>query len=110
MLAKSYDRAVRAHKLTYEALSRVLWPQFLEWLAEQQLQIDSSVQERISTLIGLIEERDDIDEIVKAFNGVKSAMKTLNVLPLLQDFQATRSPTVKYWQQYLDMVSLPYNL
>ena len=106
LLAKSYNRAVRAHKLTYEALLRILWPQFIEWLTEQQLQIDSSVEERISTLIGLIEDRDDIDKIVDAFNSVKSVMKASNILTLMQDFQATRSPTVKYWQQYLDMVSV----
>ena len=33
-------------------------------------------------------------------------MKASNVLPLMQDFQATRPPTVKYWQQYIDMGSL----
>ena len=106
LLAKSYNRTVRAHKLTYEALLRILWPQFLEWLAEQQLQIDSSVEERIKRLVALVEERDDIDKIVETFNEVKAAMKTSNVLPLMQEFQASRSPTVKYWQQYLDMVSI----
>ena len=64
------------------------------------------IEERISTLIGLIEDRDDIDKIVDAFNSVKSVMKASNILPLMQDFQATSAPTVKYWQQYLDMVSV----
>ena len=31
-------------------------------------------------------------------------MKASDVLQLMQKFQASRSPTVKYWQQYLDMV------
>ena len=30
LLAKSCNHAVRAHKLTYEALLRILWPQFIE--------------------------------------------------------------------------------
>ena len=105
-LAKSYNRVVRAHKLTYEALLHILWPQFIEWLSEQQLLIDSSVEERIRTRIGLIEDRDDIEKNVDAFNSVKSVMKALNMLSLMQDFQATTSPIVKYWQQYLDMVSV----
>ena len=56
----------------------------------------------------MIEDRDDIDKIVDAFNSVKSVMKASNILPLMQDFQAIRSPTVKYWQQYLDMVLLHF--
>ena len=104
-LPKSYNGAVRAHKLAYEALLHILWPQFIEWLTEQQLLIDSSVEERIRTRIGLIEDRD-IDKIVDAFNSVKSVMKASNMLPLKLDFQATTSPIVKYWQQYLYMVSV----
>ena len=71
LLAKSCNHAVRAHKLTYEALLRILWPQFIEWLTEQQRQIDSSVEERICTLIGLSEDRDDIDKIVDALNSIR---------------------------------------
>ena len=91
------------------ALLPILWPQLIEWLTEHQLQIDSSVKERISTLVGLIEDRDDIDKIVDAFNSVKYLMKASDILPLMQDFQATQSPTVKYWQQYVDMVSVLIN-
>ena len=45
LLAKSYNCDVQAHKLTYEALLPILWPQFIEWLTEHQLQIDSSIKE-----------------------------------------------------------------
>ena len=83
LLAKSYNCDVQAHKLTYEALLPILWPQFIEGLTEHQLQIDSSVKKRISTLIGLIEDRDDIDKLVDAFNRDKSVMKASDILPLI---------------------------
>ena len=50
LLAKSHNRAVRAHKLTYDALLRILWPQFLEWLAEQQLQLIHQLKKKFKDL------------------------------------------------------------
>ena len=36
MLGKSYNRGIRAHKLSMEALFRLLWQAFLEWLSKQE--------------------------------------------------------------------------
>ena len=34
MLGKSYNKGIRAHKLSMEALFRLLWQAFLEWLSK----------------------------------------------------------------------------
>ena len=37
MLAKSYNRTIRAHKLTLEALWIIMWPHFRKWAEGQCL-------------------------------------------------------------------------
>jgi len=40
MLGKSYNRGIHAHKLSMEALFRLLWQAFLEWLSKQDNGLD----------------------------------------------------------------------
>ena len=39
MLGKSYNRGIRAHKLSMEALFRLLWQAFLQWLENQTVEV-----------------------------------------------------------------------
>ena len=41
MLGKSYNRGIRAHKLSMETLFRLLWQAFLEWLSKQDNGLDN---------------------------------------------------------------------
>ena len=41
MLGKSYNRGIRAHKLSMETLFRLLWQAFLEWLSKQDNDLDN---------------------------------------------------------------------
>ena len=40
MIRKSYNRGIRAHMLSMEALFRLLWQAFLEWLSKQDNGLD----------------------------------------------------------------------
>ena len=42
---KGWNRVIRAHKLTLEALWRILWPQFKDWLADNGKTIDPRIVE-----------------------------------------------------------------
>ena len=46
MLGKSYNRGIRAHKLSMEALFRLLWQAFLEWLSKQDNGLDDRTKAR----------------------------------------------------------------
>ena len=46
MLGKSYNRGIRAHKLCMEALFRLLWQAFLEWLSKQAVELEDRVKQR----------------------------------------------------------------
>ena len=47
MLGKSYNRGIRAHKLTMEALFRLLWQAFLKWLQRQQIGLENGAKQVI---------------------------------------------------------------
>ena len=41
-LGKSYNRGMRAHKLMIEALDRLRWEAFCDWLAEGALSVEEN--------------------------------------------------------------------
>ena len=45
MAAKSYNRTVRAHELTYEALWRILWDKFVKWAEDSSVDINPDIME-----------------------------------------------------------------
>ena len=44
MLGKSYTRGICAHTLCMEALYRLLWQTFLEWLSKQAVELEERVK------------------------------------------------------------------
>ncbi|MES9882793.1 MAG: hypothetical protein ABW185_18145 [Sedimenticola sp.] len=106
MDAKSYNRTIRAHKLTYEALIRIVWPQFLEWLSKRESPVDPELKDNLESLAIMITGKEDVDDIADMYESVKLQMAESNIADLLHEFQSQRSPTVQYWQQYIDMIAI----
>ena len=50
MKGKGWNRLPRAHKLTFEALWRILWPTFLQWVDGNDSTIDNSCLELADAL------------------------------------------------------------
>ncbi|KAL9979291.1 hypothetical protein ACROYT_G016935 [Oculina patagonica] len=102
---KVWNRVIRAHKLSYEALWRVLWPLFLAWSQENGKNLDGSLEvlgrklaEGFST--GTNEERDA---------AYASLMEALTRIPeVIEEFEAAHadSATFCYWRKYMYMVSI----
>ena len=92
MQAKSFNRTIRAHKLTYEALWKILWPQFVKWASEFGLNSDG-LEEEAKTVV---ESLKRLDETVEVSNALKSLEDILsNLLKLLDEFE--KNP-VTYFQ------------
>ena len=109
MMAKSYNRAIRAHKLTYEALWTVLWPKFHNWSQQQGLE-DNRIQELATRLGGSLarlpeDEAPDTD-IYQMLGELEKELEERNVHHLLEEFDKTLPPTSIYWRQYMEMVSV----
>ena len=45
MAGKAYNRGIRAHKLLFEALSRLKWKAFISWAEENDKDIDNEHRE-----------------------------------------------------------------
>lgn len=64
---KMYNRGVRAHKLLLEALMRLRWQAFCDWLGDQISEIDT---ERCNTCLKKLQEalkKKDLDSIVNVW-------------------------------------------
>ena len=55
LLGKAYNRAIRCHKATYEALLRLLWSEFLNQCSEDVLQVRPAFFPEAFTYVGYLE-------------------------------------------------------
>lgn len=100
---KQYNRAVRLHKLLYEALSRLAWKGFYRWLEERQTpyRIQSGEMSRLVT-----ELREDICQ--EEFERVLQHPSAIFMLQLFDTFldhlKSTNGKTSTLWMSYLRMV------
>lgn len=96
MAGKAYNKAMRAHKLTLQALWRLLMPSLLSFVAE--------ADEEFHTCLSRMATDDDPQTITELSTFLVQEM----VRNLLHDFVESRSDDVNFsfcWQ-YLDMVAI----
>ena len=106
MLGKSYNRGIRAHKLSMEALFRLLWQAFLEWLSKQ----DNGLDDRTKHVV--VGKSSDCRTTVKNKEFSKDDwMDFLScVEPLTSLLEAFRSDGREkskafcFWDDYINMV------
>ena len=95
---------MRGHKLTLEALWRILWPKFLSWVTDngKSLGVD---EEHVKQVILDFSNRD-IDSVTASFE--KLVDESSHILELLDEYDSTQSTssTFRFWRQYMGMVSI----
>lgn len=93
MAGKDYNRAIRGHKLTSQALWRIVMPQFLVFVQTK----DTGLYEE------LICQREDTGNIMDLI----TVLRDDRFKELMAEYVASRpSPTFKFWWQYLEMVEI----
>lgn len=98
---KMYNHAVRAHKLTFEALWRVYWSGMQRLLAENDRTINLEVTELANSIVeAFLSKNADakVNTITTLSAKVKSMME-------FKEYNAD-SPTFKFWRQYMKMVEI----
>lgn len=105
MHAKSYNRAIRAHKLTYEALWKILWPLFMEWAKQNGLDNDD-LATAAKSVVESLEGNVDTETSSDAVKDLLDTLRNTHILQLLDEFEKTLTSTSKYWFTYLKMVSV----
>ena len=99
MLAKSYNRTIRAHKQTYEALWKVFWPTLLHWTKEHGME-DSRIMELATQLkMTMVQSADSSDSP----DSCEVLAELEKVLQLLEEFDHMLPPTSAYWRQYMNI-------
>lgn len=72
---KHWNRAIRAHKLTFEALWRCLWPRFLEW---QPPNTPSVREPALAAIVKGFKEKD-VEAARSALKDVNPRMRQLEL-------------------------------
>lgn len=100
----AYNKAVRGHKLTFEALWRILWPNFLYWVDENGHSLSDDLQTCVDQVTQCFTTENG--EVQESFEKLVTA--ATGIFPLLEEFDKskTENPTYLYWREYMEMVSI----
>lgn len=106
MKGKLWNRVIRAHKLTFEALWAILWPALEQWAAETNRIIDSEIKHTATKLAKAFTNDDEKDIIEKANKELVSCLQ--NIPQLLTEFEEhnNEAPTFTFWRQYMELVGI----
>lgn len=103
---KSYNRGVRAHKIVMEAMFRLQWRSFVEWLSKQNrthVNQQALIEEATHCQLALENARDVQDAMLKMCD----ALATLQAeLTRFQNDAKCKSQLFTYWNDYEVMVQL----
>jgi len=92
LAGQSYARGMRAHKLTFQALWRILLPQLTAFLEEHDADLNESIKNSI----------DDTDQLIVVIDSERFR----NVISLFLQIKGDDNPNFTYWWNYMDMVEI----
>ncbi|CAK6970967.1 hypothetical protein D5F01_LYC11269 [Scomber scombrus] len=106
-----YNRSLRFHKIMYEALLRLVWNQFPQWLTEnhpdahdlRSLDIRPLVLSVFSEGISSTTVEESLDRTV--FRKVHQYF-----CEFMQHLRSQQGPLARFWMSYFDMVEVVLNL
>ena len=108
MLGKSYNRGIRAHKLTMEALFRLLWKAFLNWLSRLAVGMDDRVRQSVADQSrecrNTVRQGCFVNDAWKAFQGCVNPVMTL--FERFKSEGREKSKVFSFWEGYINMVLL----
>lgn len=89
---KSYSKAIRAHKLTIQAMWRILLPKLLSFIQNESEEIMDEVKAKSNA--------NDIEELL-------SLLTTNEFADLMAAFvTSNKNPNLKFWWSYMEMVEI----
>ena len=105
MGGRSYNKAVRFHKLFYEAFRRVAWEGFLPWFESHHPQDATQINKSLEDI------GSPIDDLQKSTHGHVFNSQPFQVLferseEYMEHLRRTNGPLSAFWLSYIDMVEL----
>ena len=105
---KAYYRAVRAHRLTYEALWTIKWPMFETWLQENDYMEDLDIKRLVQKVSGQFCKNARRAEVSNAVDDLTKALSDHQIQECLElfDNQNKENPNFQMWKAYMKMVEI----
>ncbi len=104
MDGRKYNRAVRLHKLVYEALKRLIWKGFLLWLNDTHPNDIEHMDETVRIIDSLAELSQESFQLVLEN---KSFVRIMDLLDVYQEVLRVGNGCLsKFWMSYIDMVEI----
>ena len=101
---RSYNRAIRVHKLAYEALMRVAWRGFQPWVDERCPLDMNQIRRALDEVANLGNDltKDNHDRVIQS-----QPFKCLNERfeEFVDHLRKTNGPLAAFWMSYIDMVA-----
>ncbi|XP_068719543.1 uncharacterized protein [Montipora capricornis] len=105
MEGRSYNRAVRFHKLSYEAFRRVAWAGFLQWVESRHPQDAALINKALEDIGSLADnlQKSTLDHVF-----ISQAFQVLfeRSEEYMEHLRKTNGPLSAFWLSYIDMVEL----
>ena len=102
---KQYNRGVRLHKLTYEALMRLAWKGFIEWMEINHIPDLPHLDETLRLVMDLHD--DSCFTTLESSRNDGSCQRILHLLRCYLDILRNDSGHLAtFWMMYVDMVEI----
>ena len=105
---KLWNRVIRAHKLSYEALWRVLWPILTKRAKDKDDNECNTLVNLSETLATKFTTANNNDALVDALTSNELVNEVGQVARIIKAFDAAHydNPSFCYWRQYMKLVSI----
>lgn len=104
MEGRKYNRAVRLHKLVYEALLRLAWKGFLQWLEEHHARDIHHLEETLKSIASF---HDSISQgALQELLENESCGRTLKLFEVYMESLRDADSLSAFWMSYLDMAEI----
>ncbi|KAK4885392.1 hypothetical protein RN001_001663 [Aquatica leii] len=101
MKGKKWNKAIRAHKLTYESLLRILLPMFETWLMEcksDNIHVVNKSRLMANSICKIMTKQGTITNFFELVNNVGQLSEAF------KEFVENQSSTFQFWCTYMEMV------
>ncbi|KAI0222427.1 Phospholipid-transporting ATPase ABCA1 [Lamellibrachia satsuma] len=107
MDGRKYNRAVRLHKLVYEALIRLAWKRFLSWLQANHTDDVIDMDETLKTISNLCKDVSQVS-LKQVLQNVSSDVPTscICLKSTLNSCELENGSVLTFWLSYLGIVEI----
>ena len=108
MKGKSYNRGIRAHKLTTEAFFRLLWKAFLRWYEDNHqgegIPEESVTLQKIKECVNVVAKKGEVGQCIQDLGS--QLENTMGMFEVFKSTRRTISKKFAFWEEYMSMVNI----